>query len=84
MEPRKLTSDEYEALRLLGRSPDGCRQSIVMAHGSKVGTMEDLLRTGLAIAELRRIIVSRRAMPVPWMKITAEGRRALGTEGTLG
>jgi hypothetical protein len=83
MKPRKLTSEEYEALRLLARSPDGCRQSIVMAHGLKVGTMEDLSRTGLAIAELRSMIVSRRATLVPWMKITDEGRRALGTEGTF-
>jgi hypothetical protein len=80
MEPRKLTSDQRETLELLDRSPDGCRQSIVMAHGLKVSTMEDLLRTGLAIAELRSIVVSRRAMLVPWMKITDDGRRALNAK----
>jgi hypothetical protein len=80
MAPPKLPIDEREALLLLARSPDGCRQSIVMAHGIKNGPMESLVQAGLATAELRSAIVVRRAMLVPWMKITDEGRRALDTK----
>jgi hypothetical protein len=79
MEPRKLTSDEREALQLLARSQDGCRQSIMLARGLMVETLENLVRTSLATTELRSIIAARRAMLVPWMKITDAGRRALGT-----
>jgi hypothetical protein len=82
--PRRiLTADEREALQLLARSQDGCRQSIMLARGLMIGTLENLVRASLATAELRSIIVTRRAMLVPWLKITDAGRRALGTGWTL-
>jgi hypothetical protein len=52
MTSRKLTSDEREALHLFARSEGGCRQSILLAHGIMIETLENLVRTSLAMAEL--------------------------------
>jgi hypothetical protein len=53
----------------------------MQARGLMVETLENLVRTSLATAQLRSIVVARRAMLVSWMKITDVGRRALSTKG---
>jgi hypothetical protein len=76
--PRKLTSDEREALRLLVGSPHGRSESIMMAHGCAIGVLRDLVRDGLVSEERRSTIAARRGMVVTWLRITEAGRLAIG------
>jgi hypothetical protein len=73
----RLGKDEREALWLLAESPNGCTQSILMAHGLAIGMLRELVRKGLATAGQRSIRTGLRTIKVTWLTITAEGRRVL-------
>jgi hypothetical protein len=72
-----LPIDQREALRMLAGSPDGCTESIVLAHGFAIGTLHDLVRCGLATAERRTVRAGQRRIGVTWLTITDAGRLAL-------
>jgi len=74
--PRRPGKDEREVLLLLADSANGCRQSILMAHGFAIGMLRDLVRKSLATADQRSTRAGRRPIEVTWLTITAEGRRA--------
>jgi hypothetical protein len=67
----------HRALELLASSRDGCTEAIMIAHGFTIPRMVELVRTGLATAHTRRVIVARRTVEVAYLKITEAGRRAL-------
>ena len=65
----KLTNEHLRALLLLARSPNGCTEAMLMAHGFPIEMLEELVTTGLAkaspdemrIARKRRKIISFRS-----------------------
>jgi hypothetical protein len=73
-----LPIDQRDALRMLAGSPVGSTESILMAHGFGIGTLHDLVSSGLATAERRNVRAGQRMIGVTWMEITDAGRRELG------
>jgi DNA-binding PadR family transcriptional regulator len=71
-----LPIDQRDALQVLARSPLGTTESIMMAYGFGVGTLQKLVRDGLATAE-RRTVQAGRPIAVKWLEITDAGRAAL-------
>jgi hypothetical protein len=65
------------ALQLLVRSPNGCTEALMMAHGFEVAMLGKLVLDGLAKAWVEDMRAGRRQMKVTWVKITAAGRKAL-------
>jgi hypothetical protein len=72
-----LPVDQREALRMLAGSPLGCTESILMAHGFGIGTLHDLVSSGLATAERRSVRAGQRPVGINWLAITEAGRREL-------
>jgi hypothetical protein len=73
-----LPIDRREALRMLAGSPLGSTESIMMAHGFAIGTLQYLVPSGLATAERRSVPAGQRMIKVKWMEVTEAGRLALG------
>jgi hypothetical protein len=74
----KLNDERRRALRLLARSPNGCTQAILMAHGFPTEMLEELVMAGLAKASSEEMPRGRRKrMKVVWMQITECGRKAI-------
>jgi hypothetical protein len=69
--------DQSEALRMLAGSPGGCTESILLAHGFAIGTLHDLVDSGLATSERRTVCTGQRMIEVTWLAITDAGRAAL-------
>jgi hypothetical protein len=69
--------DQRDALRMLAGSPNGCTESILLAHGFGIGTLHDLVDCGFATAERRTVRAERRLIGVTWLTITDAGRRAV-------
>ena len=72
-----LPIDQHDALRMLAGSPGGCTESILLAHGFGIGTLHDLVDSGVATAERRTVRAERRLIGVTWLAITDAGRLAL-------
>jgi hypothetical protein len=72
-----LPVDQREALRVLARSPFGSTQSIMMAHGFGIGTLNVLVRNGLATSERRSVRAGERLIMVTRLAITDAGRQAI-------
>jgi hypothetical protein len=68
-----LTDEQRRALRLLARSPKGCTEAILLAHGFELAMLGD----GLAKVEARDTMAGSRRMKVFWLQITAAGRKAI-------
>jgi hypothetical protein len=63
---------------VLAGSPAGSTESLMMAHGFGIETLNDLVRDGHATIETRTVRGDRKRMVrVNWMTITDAGRRAL-------
>jgi hypothetical protein len=74
----ELTDEERRALKLLARSPDGCTEALMMAHGFTTKVFECLVRQGLATAAPKTVYAgSRRYRTIVWMWITDTGRQAV-------
>jgi hypothetical protein len=69
--------DQREALRMLAGSPNGTTESILLTHGFGIGTLHDLVSSGLATAKRRTVPAGQRLIGVNWMEITEAGRQAL-------
>jgi hypothetical protein len=46
----KLTDEQRRALQLLARSPNGCTEALMMAHGFEGAMLGQLVVDGLALA----------------------------------
>jgi hypothetical protein len=72
-----LSDEELRALRLLGRSPNGCTESVILAHGFTLDRVANLVFAGLARREVRNMIAGGRQVKIVRMEITAAGRKAI-------
>jgi hypothetical protein len=73
-----LGEEHRRALRTLARSPSGCTQALMMAHGFPIELLDALVTTGLAKLWSEEMPRGRwKRMKVSWMQITAEGREEL-------
>jgi hypothetical protein len=73
----KLTDEQHRALQLLARSPNGCTEALMMAHGFESAMLGQLVVDGLALATPHHTQAGRRQMIVVWISITTAGRRAI-------
>jgi hypothetical protein len=73
----KLTDEQRRALRLLARSPNGCTEALMLAHGFELAMLEQLALGGLTRVDVHDTIAGGRPVKVTWMRITAAGRKAL-------
>jgi hypothetical protein len=68
------------ALESLASCRDNCTEAIMLAHGFTIEQMVDLVRAGLATATAERVVAGRRTIEVARVRITEEGRQAVGPE----
>jgi hypothetical protein len=73
----KLTNEQRRALRLLARSPNGCTEAIMLAHGFESAMLDKLTLDGLARVEVHDMRVAGRRAKVVWLQITPAGRKAI-------
>jgi hypothetical protein len=73
----KLSDEQRRALRLLARSPNGCTEALMMAHGFELAMLAKLVIDGLAVAVDHSTMAGRRRMKVTWLRIAAAGRKAI-------
>ena len=64
------------ALELLASCPEGCTASLLQARGFTVEQIVALVRSGLARAQIERVVMARRTIELARIKITKEGRTA--------
>jgi hypothetical protein len=72
----KLTNEHLRALLLLARSPNGCTEAMLMAHGFPIEMLEELVTTGLAKASPDEMRIARKRRKVICFQITEAGRKA--------
>jgi hypothetical protein len=65
------------ALELLAASRDGCSEAIMLAHGFTVDVLAEIVRAGLAMASVERMVAGGKRIEVIRVRITEAGRRAL-------
>ena len=70
--------DRRRALELLGASPNGCTEALMLANGFPVEMLVELIRTGLASAQAERMMAGGKQIEVERVRITEAGRRVLG------
>jgi hypothetical protein len=71
-------------LQLLARSPTGCTETLMLAHGFSAEMLGRLVLDGLASAQPGMMLAGHRQLAVRWMTITdfgkfviSDGRRSL-------
>ena len=72
-----LNDEQRRALQLLARSPNGCTEALMMAHGFESAMLGHLVVDGLALATAAPYPSRRRQMIVVWISITTAGRKAI-------
>jgi hypothetical protein len=75
----KLSDEQRRALQLLARSPNGCTEALMMAHGFDGTMLGQLVLDGLALATPHHTKAGRRQIVVVWLTITEAGRKAIAT-----
>jgi hypothetical protein len=73
----KLSDEEIRALRLLARSPNGCTEPVILAHGFALDHIANLVFGGFAKREVRNMTSNGRQEKVVRMQITDAGRKAI-------
>jgi hypothetical protein len=75
----KLTDEQRRALQLLARSPNGCTEAILMAHGLDPAILAKLVLDGLAKVDIHDAKVAGRRVKVKvaWLQITPAERKAI-------
>jgi hypothetical protein len=73
----KLSDQQRRALQLLARSPDGCTEALMLAHGFALEVLDKLASEGLAKAKAHDTMAGSRRMKVVRLQITPAGRRAI-------
>ena len=74
--PSPASNHRRRALTVLAGCPDGCTESLLMAHGFTTKVLADLVRTELATARRERV-GRRRAIKIVRLRISEAGRKAL-------
>lgn len=72
----KLSGEQLRALLLLARSPNGCSEALLMAHGFPAEMLEEVVTMGLANASPEEMRIARRRRKVVCFRITEAGRKA--------
>jgi hypothetical protein len=72
----KLTDEQWRALRILARSPNGCTEALMLAYHFTIDMLTELAVDGLLTAHQEHV-VGRPEMVVR-MQITPAGRREIG------
>jgi hypothetical protein len=72
-----LSDEQPRALQLLARSPNGCTEALMMAHGFELAFLGKLILDGFAMAAPHETRAGSRPMIVVWMTITPAGRKAI-------
>jgi hypothetical protein len=72
----KLSDEQLRALLLLARSPNGCNEALLMAHGFPSDMLDELATAGLATASPEKMRIARRRRKVVCFQITEAGRKA--------
>jgi hypothetical protein len=73
----KLTDEQRRALRILSRSPDGCTEALLLAHGFEIAMPGKLALDGFAKVEAHDTMAGSRRRKAVWLQITAAGRKAI-------
>jgi hypothetical protein len=73
----KLTGEQYSALRLLARRPNGCTDAILLGHGFDLAMLAKLAFDGFANLGAREAMAGSRGMEVFRLQITPAGRKAM-------
>jgi hypothetical protein len=73
----ELSDEQRRALRLLARSPNGCTEALLMAHGFELAFLGKLVLDGHALATPHETRAGSKPLLVVWMTITAAGRKAI-------
>jgi hypothetical protein len=73
----KLSDEPRRALRLLARSPNGCTEAMMLAHGFEVAMLGKLVLGGLVKVENHNTLAGPQRTKIAWMQITAAGRKAI-------
>ena len=69
-----LTDEQRRALRILARSPNGCTEAIMLAHGFSAEVLGQLVVDGFANVEHGVMIAGQRQLMVRWIEITDLGQ----------
>jgi hypothetical protein len=72
-----LTDQQRRALRILARHPDGCAETVLLAHGFSYDQLGDLVFDRLATMLPTVTRVAGREKIVVWVQITAAGQKAI-------
>jgi hypothetical protein len=73
----ELSAEQRRALQLLARSPNGCTEALMMAHGFPMDMLGKLVLDGLAVAMDHSTMAGRRRIKVTWLRITEAGRKEI-------
>jgi hypothetical protein len=73
---KPIPSDQRRALVLLAGNPDGMTEGLLAAHGISIEVLVELVRKGLATAQVERLGRPRIKRRV--LKITDAGRETIG------
>ena len=71
------TSERQRALQLLARSPAGCTETLMLAHGFSAEMLGRLVIDGFASVERGTMLAGERQLTVRWMEITEFGLAAI-------
>jgi hypothetical protein len=72
-----MTDDERRLLQMLAETPDGCADTLLVAHGFAFDIMSRLVRERLATATPELTFAAGTPVEVTRLRITDAGRRAL-------
>jgi hypothetical protein len=71
------TGERRRALQLLARSPTGCTETLMLAHGFSTEMLGRLVINGFASVQLGTMLARQRQLTVMWMMITDLGQLAI-------
>jgi hypothetical protein len=66
--------EKRRALQLLARSPTGCTETLMLAHGFNAEVLGQLVVDGFASVEHGVMIAGQRQLMVRWIEITDLGQ----------
>jgi hypothetical protein len=69
--------EQRRALQLLARSPTGCTEALMLAHGFSAEMLGLLMLDGLVTTQVGIMQTGWRALTVTWIEITESGQSAL-------
>jgi hypothetical protein len=70
-------SEKRRAIELLARSPTGCTETLMLAHGFPAEMLGWLVLDGLATVQRGTMLAGDRQLTVKWIEITDLGHVAI-------